>query len=758
MLNRGGGARRHRALFLAGATAAGIIAAACTGAPAGGSGVIFACAAGATAGFLVSRRFRIASAGVLLSFAALGGYAAALAGSEGASSVGRLAASGGALAEGGASSFSGVVTGEVLEGAGEGWMRYVLAVRRAGGRRATGKAYLRAVNDFAAGDVVEGTGYFRLPEAAGNPGQFDYRAHLRRRGISCLATVPYEGLARAVGREKRYLPMRMVDAARRAFSRRLTELGLSEGGVIPAVLMGDRSALSADELEYFSRSGTMHVLAISGLHLGVVVGCVWWILRAAGLPIRWAAWVAMAVAAAYAVLAGGRPPVVRAAVMAWGFCVAIIITRRALSLQVISTAALVMLLFRPLGLFDAGFGMSFAAVLGLIFLGAPLAGWFGSFAGEVRTLGRWILYKVLRGLGYSLGAWAGVTPLVAYYFKGVSIVSPIANLVLLPAASVMIIAGFAATGVSLLSMKAGAVVGLSADGARMALVQATALLGRVPGGYQVTGCVGGWLVAAVYAFLLASAVRAASGRRVAPLVIAGLAAANMWLWGGIVFAGDRAVEVQTLSAFGKAAVVMTGAGGETALVIGRNADEFFARQVIVPYLVDRGLSKVDTVVETAGADVRLRDVVGRRLRLGRVLRQRRFRSDGRWDLGHAEYFGAGDEVKAWEGLVMKFHSGEALDFESPGEPYFEGLVVEATLGGRRVVAAVDMEGGSLHATNGRLGERPDLLGVMGCRGGKQMLDEWERGLSPVETVAVGDSGGATRVVLSQTPEIYVFRR
>ena len=134
---------------------------------------------------------------------------------------------------------------------------------------------------------------------------------------------------------------------------------------LAALLLGERSGLHAELLERFMRAGTLHFLAISGLHVGLVTAWAWgigWLLR---LDRRWQAFLALAATIVYALLVPARPPVLRAGLMAAVFCIAHITRRRSHPLNLLSIAALIILLVRPVELFNPGFQLSFGVVLGL---------------------------------------------------------------------------------------------------------------------------------------------------------------------------------------------------------------------------------------------------------------------------------------------------------------------------------------------------------------------------------------------------------
>ncbi len=752
---------------MAAASALGILAAQEGGFGPGVCGIGLALAGAVTLACLAARRTRCAGAALILSVAALGAYSASLEITPPPDSLRRILLAGDIPPEGKVLLFHGIVFERVPRGqaARNAPRRYIVEVTglRAGMRlgSANGSIYLDTPAVMPWGSIIEGKAYFHIPAAPANPGQFDYARFLELRGITCLARAPAEGLIRIVGKTSRHRFRRVLAAARRSFSKRLSHLGLASLGIIPAVLLGERAGLDATCRQSFIRSGTMHLLAISGLHLGIVVGLVWWVLRSVGVPAKGASFVSIVAAVCYAFLAGARPPVVRAALMAVFFFLALITSRRALVLSVVSTAALVMLVWKPLELFKPGFQMSFAAVLGLSYLGGPLAGRLGGLVSKGQFPAAVLLHKALRVTGYSTGAWLGVVPLAAYHFHAIAFISPLANIVLIPITSVMVTAGFLASGLSLVSMRLGEIVGLSASGAEMTLAAAAGLLAKVPGMYHYVGAFSaGWVIAA-YAFLILCAVLAAAGRRILPLVIAGFVVANLLLWPGVLLRGEGPGEIDTLAAYGKAAVVLIDGKGNVALFVDRQVDEYFASAVICPFLVARGVPKVDLLVETSGADARIQDCIRERLPLGRVLRQRRFRGTSPGGQSNpVEYIGAGSRVSAFGSVRIAFHSARAKDFLNASVPYFEGLVAEVDLGGHRAVIALDVTGGCLQAVSSAVAARPDVVCVVSYGGSQADLHRWQKNLCPCTAITVEPDAvpppRSARIILAETPEVVHF--
>ena len=137
-------------------------------------------------------------------------------------------------------------------------------------------------------------------------------------------------------------------------------------------MLGDHDPELRDVQEQFRRTGTSHQLAVSGMHVAVLGGVVYFLCRLLCLRPRWSAIVCVVFVFAYAMLALPAPPVWRAALLAVVLGVGLIFRRTSAALQLLALAAWGMLIFHPLDLYNAGFQLSFGTVLGMILLYKPM--------------------------------------------------------------------------------------------------------------------------------------------------------------------------------------------------------------------------------------------------------------------------------------------------------------------------------------------------------------------------------------------------
>lgn len=203
--------------------------------------------------------------------------------------------------------------------------------------------------------------------------------------------------------------------------------------VVAAMSLGDKSALSRDVKSAYSVSGASHVLALSGLHLGII-----YMLLSLFLPRRrWptlSQLLTILVVWAFVLLVGMPVSAVRSAVMLTVYGVLSIGRRNKMSVNVLAFTAFLMLMWNPAWLFDVGFQMSFMAVWAIL-LFVPL--FTGVFSDKYYMEHRWIA-KIWGMVAVSFSAQLGVAPLIAYYFGQFSTCFLLTNFLVVPAAFIIL--------------------------------------------------------------------------------------------------------------------------------------------------------------------------------------------------------------------------------------------------------------------------------------------------------------------------------
>ena len=272
---------------------------------------------------------------------------------------------------------------------------------------------------LAQGMIVGVTGTIVAPEGPSESG-YDQAKTLLHQGIEVVLRVEGQSAVALVGRRGGVSGWfdRLREAAKAHLSRG-PSAAVNE--VLQGVVMGDTAGIDEDWMAAFRRSGTAHMLSVSGLHVAALAAIMIGLARL----LRAARWVGFLLAAVSSLLmipfVGASPPIIRSAVM---ICVVLLgrwVGRSKDQWQVLALAAVVVLVLNPYALFDVGFQLSFAAFVGmLVFLG-PLQ----------RALRR-LPEAVSANMAVSIAASAGTAPVALAVFDKTSLVSPLANLLVVP--------------------------------------------------------------------------------------------------------------------------------------------------------------------------------------------------------------------------------------------------------------------------------------------------------------------------------------
>jgi competence protein ComEC len=291
------------------------------------------------------------------------------------------------------------------------------------------------------GQRIMTTGHLSPPQGPVEPGGFDFRRHawFQRLGAVGYTRVPVMTVAPPEDATEGV----RITAWRMAISDRVRSILPGEiGGFAAAVTTGDRSGMEQKTLNSLRASNLAHLLAISGLHMGLLTGFVFLVFRLAlsaipsvalRFPVRkLAALCALVAAVIYLMLSGGNVATERAFVMASVMLGAILIDRRAISLRVVAVAALIVLILRPESLLSPGFQMSFAATTALVAVFGQLRD-YGPLPGPKWT-------KPVVGLLLS-SAIAGLAtaPIGAAHFNTMSHYGLLANMLSVPVMGTIVV-------------------------------------------------------------------------------------------------------------------------------------------------------------------------------------------------------------------------------------------------------------------------------------------------------------------------------
>lgn len=302
------------------------------------------------------------------------------------------------------------------------------------------------MDDVRPGDIISVRAGLMPPPGPAAPGAFDFgrQAFFRQIGGVGYAVGPLTLVAQARDDWRTRLAFSVARLRADLTARILDALPAPQGAVAAALMTGDRGGIPEDVLSNLRDAGLAHLLAISGLHMALFAGALFWLVRALlalspwlvlNAPIKkWAAALALLGAFGYLLVSGGSVATQRAFVMFTLIFAAVILDRPAITMRNVALAAFIVLALTPESVMEASFQMSFAAATALVAFYEAARPWLARWNAQLAERGmaaRAMLYLVGIGLT-SIVASLATAPFAAYHFNRVVDFGLVANLAAMP--------------------------------------------------------------------------------------------------------------------------------------------------------------------------------------------------------------------------------------------------------------------------------------------------------------------------------------
>lgn len=475
--------------------------------------------------------------------------------------------------------------------------------------------------DLVPGDRVIVFGRGLRPTPALNPGDADPRDQARAaRCLSVIRVRDADGI-RVVGRAAGWAVRATIERIRRkAIAVLRACISPERAGLAGALLLGGRESLPREDARHYVVTGTVHILSISGLHVGLLAYAVCRLLQM--LPIRrgWLLLAAALITGAYAVLVGAETPVVRATVVTWLACLAANAGRRSQGMTALAAAAIVVLAWQPAELFRAGGQLSFLSTAVLVIVADLLDRRVDQDDPIARLVerSRSPLERRLRRIGIEAihltiagaAVWGVTAPLVAARFHVVSPVAVVLNPLIAPFVAVAMAWGFLCLVAELVWHPLALGCGWMCDATLASMGAIVEAAADMPAAYAWVVAPPMWWVAGWYCLLAAAVLGLARERLRQPSTWAAVATAWMLvgLAGGIVSAmvvpsaGELRAVVASMG-HGCGIVVRSPAGRCLVYDAGRLGAPGAAQRAMAGVLWAEGIRRIDTlVISHADAD------------------------------------------------------------------------------------------------------------------------------------------------------------
>jgi competence protein ComEC len=441
--------------------------------------------------------------------------------------------------------------------------------------------------EFRPGDVVRVIGHIEPLNFPRNPGVPDFNAVLTARGFVGSASASGRDVALLARGRGSFVLNRLVTPVRAyIFGAIKRLLPGNEGALLVGLLLGGSQGLPKDVQEAFKDAGIVHILAVSGMNVSIVVGVLWLVLSLLGIRGWWRFGAGVAGVAFYLLLVGGSGAPMRAGIMACALLLSAPTQRRLSPVASLCSAGILLLFIDPAMLFDVGAQLSFVATLGIALVVGPAEQVSGK-AVRARWLRRWVLASMI----VSFAATLATAPLLLHHFSRVQPLAFVTSTVVVPLVGLAMPLGIIVLLANLVSHWLASIFAQSLWLVLLALLKLTLFMGRLDWAIWEPGRLSwlwvGWAYLLGFLALKLNRSRARTGFAV--LLLAGL---SVMTWQGVLRKpGNSATFLDPKQ--GDAILLEDSLGHTILFDAGVNGPG-----VLRDYLRSRGIHQLDAVVVT----------------------------------------------------------------------------------------------------------------------------------------------------------------
>jgi competence protein ComEC len=475
---------------------------------------------------------------------------------------------------------------------------------------ASGRAQLRvsgSLSPLHVGDEIEIVGRLQLPHGPANPGEADQATKVRDRGIRAVVTVAKMSDAVTLRTRGWFVRPSGWLAQLGGWAQRTLQRSLPPelSGVASALLLGHSDTMTEEDWDKYKRTGVIHALAISGQHLIILAAFLWRVLWFCGVQRRHGALFVALFILGYALLTGGRPPAMRAAVMVCAGCGSLMLHRPPMLANLFALALLIVAMVNPADLFDPGCQLSFLAVAvlhwGITWRPGRPVDLLDRLVEKTRPGGqkalRWLGRQALSEYVVMLAVWSALLPLVAARSHTVPLVAFFIGPPLLYLTATALIAGFLLLLVAPLGLPLTFMFAWIAQRSLAGCEFLVNTADRLPGGHWYISDVPEWWLWGFYLTLLAVLTTPALRQRWRWMALAGLT----WLCVGLLSGAARMPTDELRCTFlavghGGCTVLETADGRTLLYDAGSLSGPEVTQRQIAPYLWSRRIRRIDEVI------------------------------------------------------------------------------------------------------------------------------------------------------------------
>ncbi|MFA5239956.1 MAG: DNA internalization-related competence protein ComEC/Rec2 [Phycisphaerae bacterium] len=469
--------------------------------------------------------------------------------------------------------------------------------------------------DLKAGDYIQAYCWLDRFKKATNPGQFDVAEYLARKNVFIAASVKSRDgieLLKSNGRKNIFTKTKVYlqKSATHALSG---DLSIEERnrGLLEALLLGYRGNINSSTYMAFQKTGLSHFISLSGMHLGILAGIIWWLCKMAGLLKRGRAAICIIAIAIFLMIVPPRAPTLRAAIIVFVFCISFFFRRGPNSLNTLSLAAIILLLIKPTGLFEAGWQLSFACVLGLLlfcrrnylFLLEKITSIFPFKEAAKSKLFFQIAPRpgpyLLQLFSTGLTAWLGGAGILLYHFYTINPLAIIWTIIVFPLVAGILTFGFLKIVLSFLLPTAAALLGVIVNLLSDCLIWLVKLFAHLDFSQMLIGHVPAAIIILYYCFMLFAFLVHFRRPMIKKTICTAMILAIIVSLGAIKWQRthrDNLIMTCLDVGHGQAILAQLPGGENILFDAGSLYGSDIGRRIVAPFLAYSGINKIDSII------------------------------------------------------------------------------------------------------------------------------------------------------------------